>query len=85
MSADPSAEEVSKLWGVPVVLTTTIATGTALVGNAEAATAAIRQGLTVQANFNADDFVHNRTTLRAEERLMLLVPRPTALIKVIGL
>lgn len=69
------------LWGVPVVKTVALPQGTVLVGYFDAATlqAARRQGVTFQTtNSNVDDFVNGRVTVRAEERLGLMVYRPAA-------
>lgn len=85
LSADPSAEQVSQLWGYPVILTTQIADGTALIANDQAAQLAVRQAAVVQSDYSGDDFQRNKTSIRAEERLALLVPRPTAMISVTGL
>ncbi len=69
------------LWGLPAVVTPAIAQGTVLVGAFQTACQVLqREGLTVEAtNTNEDDFVHNRVTFRAEERLALAVYRPGAL------
>lgn len=85
LSADPSADQVSQLWGIPVVQTTTAPAGVALVASRQAAQLSVRQGLTVETNFSGDDFQENKTSVRTEERLALLVPRPTAMISVTGL
>ncbi|MDK8637528.1 phage major capsid protein [Corynebacterium imitans] len=69
-------------WGLRVVDTPAIEQGSYLLG-------AFRQGATVlrkgglrvdSTNTNADDFEHNLITLRAEERLGLMVERPAAFV-----
>lgn len=75
------------LWGVPVVATPAMAAGTALVGAFRTAAQVLqRSNLTVEVtNTDQDDFIHNRVTWRAEERLALAVYRPGAFGKVTGL
>ena len=72
------------VWGYRTVVTNNIPKGTALVG-------AVRQGSTIRrkgglrvdsSNTNADDFEKNLVTLRAEERIGLMVPLPSAFVKV---
>jgi hypothetical protein len=80
----PSGNVVPTLFGVPVITTTTIDEGTALVGAfAIAAALHVRLGLTVEANNRSDtDWTHNTTTFRAEERIALAIYRPAALCAV---
>lgn len=69
------------LWGVPVVTTPLIPAGTILVGwfAPSVIQTARREGITMQmTNSNEDDFVNGRVTVRADERLGLLVYRPSA-------
>ncbi len=75
------------LWGKPVVVTTAIGSGTALVGSfSQAAQIFRRGGLTVEAtNSHASYFTSNLVAIRAEERLALAVYRPQAFTKVTGL
>lgn len=72
------------VWGLRTVVTQAAPKGTAIVG-------AFRQGATVlrkgglrvdSTNTNDKDFEHNLVTLRAEERLGLMVPLPAAFVKV---
>jgi HK97 family phage major capsid protein len=72
------------LWGVNTVVTPAIAAGTVLVGALGTATQLFRKGgIQVDStNSNEDDFTHNRIAIRAEERLLLAVYRPSALVKV---
>lgn len=75
------------LWGVPVVVTTAISQGTALVGAFDTCAQVFRKGgVTVEAtNSNEDDFLKNLVAIRAEERLALAVYRPAGFGKVTGL
>lgn len=71
------------LWGVPVKLTTALPVGTAVVGAfVLGGVLHVRRGLTVETNYNADDWARNKTTFRAELREVLAVKRPTAFVKV---
>jgi HK97 family phage major capsid protein len=72
------------LWGQRTVVTAAIAAGTVLVGAfAQAGSVYRRGGVTVSStNSNVDDFEHNLVTIRAEERLALVVRRPAAFVKV---
>lgn len=71
------------VWGLKTVVTSAIASGTALVGDFSQGTVYRKGGVSVDAtNSNEDDFEFNRITLRAEERLALAVRRPAAFVKV---
>lgn len=74
------------LWGLPVVVTTSIAQGTVLVGAFKSAAFIFRKrGLTVEAsNSHSDFFQKNLTAIRAEERLALAVSRESAFYKLTG-
>jgi len=69
---------VDAIWGLRVVLTSAIASGTTLVGGfQECAQIFRRQGVTVEmTNSNSTDFENGLITVRAEERLALAVYRP---------
>jgi len=75
---------VDALWGLRVVITPAIASGTMLVGGyQESAQLFRRQGVTLEmTNSNVDDFENNLITARAEERLALAVYRAGGLGKV---
>ena len=69
------------LWGVPVVTSQSIPPASVLVGYFDSSTiqTARREGVSMQmTNSNGTDFVQGKITVRAEERLGLLVYRPTA-------
>lgn len=69
------------LWNVPVITTQSVIPGTVLVGYFDSSTiqTARREGVSLSmSNSNGTDFVNGRITVRAEERLGLLVYRPSA-------
>lgn len=81
--ANPVTTNGQRLWGRDVVATQAMVQDTALVG-------AFRLGAqifdredanVVMSSENSDDFVRNRVTIRAEERLALAVYRPAAFVK----
>jgi hypothetical protein len=84
---DPGQSTVSDVWGVPVLQTTQITPGVAILGNLElAAQAYIREGMTLAMTNSADaDFTGGKVKIRTSERLVLTVPRPTALNVLTGL
>ena len=72
---------VKSIWDVPVVTTPLIPQHTILVGWFDPQTVQIarREGIRMQmTNSNGTDFVQGNITIRAEERLGLLVYRPSA-------
>lgn len=72
---------------MPVVLTTQIAVGTALLGAFGASVAVyVREGIRVEvSNLGTTQFTNNTCLIRAEERLIQTVVRPTGLVKITGL
>lgn len=76
----------TRIWGLPVVITTAISVGTALVGAFQEAQIFRRQGITAEVtNSNEDDFKKNLIAIRAEERFALCVYRPNAFCTVTGI
>jgi hypothetical protein len=77
------------LWGFNVIVTTRIASGTAVVADMKlAAHEYQRQAPTLEVNpygGNSDAWTRNQTLVRAEERLALTCPRLSALVKVTNL
>lgn len=75
------------IWNKPVIVTTAIGSGTALLGSFRAASQIFRKsGLTVEASNSHDTyFLSNLVAIRAELRLALCVYRPSAFTKVTGL
>lgn len=82
---DPFSAEPTSLWATPVIVTTRIAAGTAMVANlGEAARVRVRQQPTfeIAPDTSAAGWASNLTLLRAEERIGLEVPRPAAIVSV---
>jgi HK97 family phage major capsid protein len=76
-----SMDAAKSLWNVPVVTTQSLPQGSVLVGYFDSSTiqTARREGVSLSmSNSNGTDFVNGRITVRAEERLGLLVYRPSA-------
>jgi len=84
---DPTVGSAATLLGLPVVETTQIPVGTALVGAfGESVMVYLRQGILIEtSNSGTDLFQRNQVAMIAEERLILTVPRPGGLCKVTGL
>lgn len=82
-----AGDPTPRLWGLPVVVTTAITAGTALVGAFRTGAQVFnRSGVTVEAtNSNENDFLYNRVAFRAERRLALAVYRAGAFGEVTGL
>ena len=78
---------VTNIWGLPAVITTAIAQGTALVGQFKMAAQIFRKrGLTIEStNSDQDDFIKNLFTVRAEQRLALAVYQPNKFCTVTGI
>ncbi|TNE75539.1 MAG: phage major capsid protein, partial [Gammaproteobacteria bacterium] len=72
-----------RLWGLPVVITNSITSGTFLVGAFDiGAQIWDREDATIEVSReNSDNFVKNMVTILAEERIALTVYRPGAFIK----
>jgi HK97 family phage major capsid protein len=81
------AEPVQRIWGLPVVLTTSETQNTGLVGAFRlGAQVFYREGIRVEAtNTNSDDFEKNLISIRAEQREALAVYRPKAFCTVTGI
>ena len=84
--------QVRQLWGVPVYLSSFVAApvsgsaaGEIFVGAFKACASVVTKGgVSVEAtNTDQDDFIKNRMTIRAEERLALAVRRPAGFVKIV--
>jgi HK97 family phage major capsid protein len=77
----------ASLWNKPVVLSTAVGAGTALVANfSQGCHIWRRGGISIEAsNSHSDFFARNLTAIRSETRLALGVYRPAAITEVRGL
>jgi HK97 family phage major capsid protein len=67
------------LWNKPVIVTSVLGSGTALIGTRAAAQRFVKGGVSVEAtNSHSDYFVKDLVAIRAEKREALAVYRPTA-------
>lgn len=79
---DPQGTMQKRLWGLPVVETQAIAVDKALVGAFDLAAQIFdRQDATVDVSTeDQDNFIKNKVTIRAEQRLALAIYREAALV-----
>lgn len=79
---DPQGTIQKRLWGLPVVETQAMTVDKALVGAFDLAAQIFdRQDATVEVSTeDQDNFVKNKVTIRAEQRLALAIYRPTAIV-----
>jgi HK97 family phage major capsid protein len=84
---EPSEMGPERIWGLNVVKTTAMTQNTALIGAFQYATQVFRRNEMTLAvsDQHSDFFIKNQMMLRAEERLALVVYRPTALCSVTGI
>lgn len=82
----PSEAAPQRIWGLPVIETTAVTLGTAIVGDyARFSGLHIRAGLEVLTGFVNDDFTKGRVTVRAGLRAAVVHYRPSAFTQVTGL
>lgn len=77
------AQEIPNIWGIPVCVSASVASGTVIVGAFKTCASVVTNGgVSVEAvNTDQDDFVKNLMTIRAEERLALAVRKPAGFKK----
>lgn len=79
IAGDPTQDGPKKLWGYPVIVTTQITQGTAVVANLLQATQAwIRQPVNYRTSITGAGFRSNKVELLGEERIIFAVPEPGA-------
>jgi HK97 family phage major capsid protein len=73
--------QAPNVWGVSLVTSTAMQEGTVLIADLRsAAIAYVRQPPTLETSRGGfDEFTHNISLFRAEERIALAIVRPTAL------
>jgi HK97 family phage major capsid protein len=82
----PTERGTPTIWGLDVVLTNAIASGTGLVGAFRTAAEVFRRtDLSLQVGWINDQFITNRRTILVEERLALVVFRPKGFCTITGL
>lgn len=86
VSADPTADEANQLWGVDVLVTIANPVGKGLIlDTSKLGYVAIRESLSQRIGYSGDDLVRNILRTVAEERLVLCVTRPTAVLAISNL
>lgn len=69
------------IWGIPVVLTSSLTAGTALVLDASQCAILDRMQARVEVGRDGNDFTQNMVTIRAEMRIGLAIFSPTSVLK----
>lgn len=83
----PSTVGTATMWGLPVVSSTYVTAGTARVGDFKGQSQVFhRKGLEfLISNSHSDFFIKGKQAIRCDQRVVLVVFRPTAFVKVTGL
>jgi HK97 family phage major capsid protein len=80
---DPQSLAIPRIFGLDVVVTTSITAGTFLVGSGSPVAAEIRDRMEMQVEIStehSDYFVRNLVAIRAEKRLALITKRPNSFV-----
>ncbi|MGV0070707.1 phage major capsid protein [Mycobacterium colombiense] len=86
VQADPTQDQAESVWGVPVLTTTQQELGVGLMLDTNKfGRVFVREGLSLQTGFANDDFTRNLRRFVAEERLVLAIERPAAVLELTGL
>jgi HK97 family phage major capsid protein len=86
VSADPSDDQVNEAWGIPVLVTTWNPQKQGLfIDTTKMGRVAIREPLSMRIGYANDDLTRNLLRFVAEERLVLTVERPAAVLKLVNL
>jgi hypothetical protein len=83
VAADPSRDEVNQAWGVPVLETTVCPDGQGwLLDTTKFGRLAVRETLALRIGYSGTDFVQNILRYVCEERCVLTVERPAAVLHI---
>jgi HK97 family phage major capsid protein len=83
VAPDPSDDQVNQCWGVPVLTTTQCPSGHGLlIDSSKFGRVAIREPMAMYFGFANDDAIRNLLRWIAEERLVLTVERPAAVLAI---
>jgi HK97 family phage major capsid protein len=83
---DPTRDEASSLWGVPVLPTTQITAGQGLMLDTNKfGFVVVREAINLRTGTNNDDFTRNLVRWVSEERLELCIERPAAVLSISNL
>ncbi len=86
IAPDPTTDQASELWGTPVLQTTQMPVGYGLLlDTTKLGYVAIREPLSMRIGYSQDDFTRNILRTVAEERLVLCVTRPPAVLLISNL
>lgn len=86
VAPDPTADQANELWGIPVCQTVQMPSGYGLLlDTAKLGYVAIRESLSMRVGYNNDDLTRNLLHTVCEERLVLCVTRPPAVLLIEGL
>ena len=83
VAADPSQDEVDRIWGISTLVTTQLTPGVrVLLDFTKFGRMAVREPLSVRVGFANDDLVRNIFRWVCEQRLALAVERPSAILSI---
>lgn len=83
---DPTAGQANQLWGISVLQTIACPQGEAvLIDTQKFGYVAIREPLSMRIGYSTDDFTRNILRTVAEERLVLCVTRPPAVLQIFNM
>jgi HK97 family phage major capsid protein len=84
--SDPTRAEANSIFGIEVLVTTALAAGTGvMIDSQKFGKVLVREGLTLHTGTSGTDFTQNIVRFVAEERLVLAVERPAAVLALSGL